>query len=387
MRISFIFAITFLLVPFFADAQESPEPPADIPAYLFVVILDDGTKITKHIYAGDELIATVEVNGTSAPVVYYDHTDHLGGSSVLTNSTGAKEQLLDYYPFGGIRLNEKTSAFDEQRKFTGQEYDTSTNLHYYVQRYYNQDVGRFTSQDPVFLAVGTNDKRVNVALSNPQLLNSYSYTANNPLKYVDEEGEFAIGIGLNLGGGVTGLYGQGSVYGVVTVSSEHGIELGFLRSAEGGGMTVVGAGHLSGAVMFSSNAQSVSDLEGVSVVGGGSVRALAGAGFDVDTSRPDSNNNRITNMSISAGVGANFTPYVLPGEVHGGLSYTDALGNINVNQSVTNVSNVVQSSFQSTYSSIQNQLKQIQTQVDTLKSNINQELKKKKKEGANNSGN
>ncbi len=59
-----------------------------------------------------------------------------------------------------------------------------------MQRYYNQDIGRFTSQDPVFLAVGTNDKRVALALSNPQLLNAYSYVANNPLKYVDEEGEW-----------------------------------------------------------------------------------------------------------------------------------------------------------------------------------------------------
>ncbi len=44
-----------------------------------------------QVYAGDELIATVEVNGASAPVAYYDHTDHLGGSSVLTNATGTKD--------------------------------------------------------------------------------------------------------------------------------------------------------------------------------------------------------------------------------------------------------------------------------------------------------
>ena len=74
----------------------------------------------------------MEVNGTSAPVVYYAHTDHLGGSSVMTNSSGIAQQVLDYYPFGGIRLNEKTTAFDEQRKFTGQEYDEDTNLHYFL---------------------------------------------------------------------------------------------------------------------------------------------------------------------------------------------------------------------------------------------------------------
>ena len=156
----------------------------------------EGTKKTKHIYAGGELIATVEVVGTSTPVVYYDHTDHLGGSSVLTNASAVAEQVLDYYPFGGIRLNEKASSFDEQRKFTGQEYDKDTNLHYYVQRYYNQDVGRFTSQDPVHLLIGDEQRFKDKAqrslefhLSDPQSLNSYSYVNNNPLKYVDETGE------------------------------------------------------------------------------------------------------------------------------------------------------------------------------------------------------
>ncbi|MEK7535966.1 MAG: RHS repeat-associated core domain-containing protein [Patescibacteria group bacterium] len=146
--------------------------------------------------AGDELIATVEKQGTSPEAVYYDHTDHLGGSSVLTNASAVAEQVLDYYPFGGIRLNEKASSFDEQRKFTGQEYDKDTNLHYYVQRYYNQDVGRFTSQDPVHLLIGDEQRFKDKAqrslefhLSDPQSLNSYSYVNNNPLKYVDETGE------------------------------------------------------------------------------------------------------------------------------------------------------------------------------------------------------
>jgi len=151
----------------------------------------DGTTETKHIFdSSGDTIATVET-ASSTTTTYYNHPDHLTGSNVVTDQSGNLEQTLDYFPFGEIRLNDQFSDFDEQRKFTGQEYDDDTNLHYYVQRYYNQDVGRFTSQDPVFLNVGTSDKRVQFALSNPQFLNSYSYVANNPLKYVDEEGEFA----------------------------------------------------------------------------------------------------------------------------------------------------------------------------------------------------
>ena len=73
--------------------------------------------------------------------------------------------------------------------FTGHEYDGDTDLTYANARYYNQDVGKFLSQDPVFQSMGV-DERTKQVLANPQLHNSYSYVANNPLKNVDPDGEF-----------------------------------------------------------------------------------------------------------------------------------------------------------------------------------------------------
>jgi hypothetical protein len=35
--------------------------------------------------------------------------------------------VVDYYPFGGIRVNQQaTSTLGEQRRFTGHEFDTGT---------------------------------------------------------------------------------------------------------------------------------------------------------------------------------------------------------------------------------------------------------------------
>src|SRR3989338_8214896 len=151
----------------------------------------DGTKHVKHIYAGNQLIATLE-NVT----LQYIHTDHLTGSNVATNNSGTLVQLLYYYPYGSMRIDQ-TTTFDEQRKFTGHEFDRSTSLTYANARYYKQGIGRFLSQDSVFLAVGNEQvikQKTGLTfaqyLQDPQLVNSYSYTRNNPLKHIDKSGEF-----------------------------------------------------------------------------------------------------------------------------------------------------------------------------------------------------
>lgn len=131
----------------------------------------DGTKNTKHIYARDLLIATLENTA-----LYYDHTDHLTGSSALTDSNAAMVQLLDYYPYGAMRIDQ-TTTFDEQRKNFGHEFDRATNLTYANARYYKQNIGRFISRD-------TWEGK----LDDPQSLNTYAYSRNNPVKYFDPGG-------------------------------------------------------------------------------------------------------------------------------------------------------------------------------------------------------
>ncbi|AKG53329.1 hypothetical protein DGWBC_0653 [Dehalogenimonas sp. WBC-2] len=76
-------------------------------------------------------------------------------------------------------------------KFTGQKLD-STGLYYYNARYYDPIIGRFISADTLVQN-----------FTNPQTLNRYSYTSNNPLKYVDPTGRYWISD--DGGGGTTTL--------------------------------------------------------------------------------------------------------------------------------------------------------------------------------------
>ncbi len=87
-------------------------------------------------------------------------------------------------------------SFDTDYRFTGQELDSATNIYYYGQRHYQPDIGRFTQPDPVLRNFHDPQKLrqqtgqdLEGILSNPQALNEYNYTQNNPVKYIDPEGE------------------------------------------------------------------------------------------------------------------------------------------------------------------------------------------------------
>ena len=147
-------------------------------------------KATKHVFANSANLATIQGRGAEA-MIYYNSADSLNSSSIMTDSAAALVETLDYYPFGGIRIDVKPadSSFSEQRKYIGQEFDEATGLNYLNARYYNADIGRFTSQDPMFWSI---DKDW---LTDPQNQNSYSYARNNPIISSDPSGlESVLGI-------------------------------------------------------------------------------------------------------------------------------------------------------------------------------------------------
>ena len=101
---------------------------------------------TKYIYVGNTLIATVRTKD-SIVSPYYIHTDHLGSTNAVSNSTGTVE-LLDYYSYGSDKTS--TGSCDIRRKYIGEYCDNDTSLAYLNARYYNSYSGRFISIDPMF---------------------------------------------------------------------------------------------------------------------------------------------------------------------------------------------------------------------------------------------
>ncbi len=117
--------------------------------------------------------------------------DQLGTPRMVFDKTGslATTKRHDYLPFGeelfagtGGRTTAQGYVGDNIRqKFTSKERDNETGLDYFLARYYSSIQGRFTSGDPASLELRH--------LVNPQDLNRYAYVANNPLKFIDPDGE------------------------------------------------------------------------------------------------------------------------------------------------------------------------------------------------------
>ena len=68
-------------------------------------------------------------------------------------------------------------------KYAGEYYDDELGMCYLRARYYDPQIGRFTSLD-----IKEGD------ISNPLDMNRYVYCRNNPIKYIDPSGEFALTI-------------------------------------------------------------------------------------------------------------------------------------------------------------------------------------------------
>jgi RHS repeat-associated protein len=132
--------------------------------------------------------------GTPADVKWLV-ADQLGTPRMVVDKTGSLSGVRrhDYLPFGEDAPGDSTWRTIQRgyigdtarQKFTGYERDSETGLDYAQARYYSNTQGRFASVDPLIASAKTGD---------PQSWNRYSYARNNPLAFVDPDGQESIWI-------------------------------------------------------------------------------------------------------------------------------------------------------------------------------------------------
>ena len=104
---------------------------------------------------------------------FFYHKNHLWSIVAITDISANIVVEYSYDAFGKVSIVAWDELFDNSRLFTGREFDIETWLYFFRARYYDPELGRFISRDPI----GIEDD-----------INLYAYVGNNPLMFTDPMG-------------------------------------------------------------------------------------------------------------------------------------------------------------------------------------------------------
>jgi RHS repeat-associated protein len=183
----------------------------------------------------------------------------------------------------------KVISYDRYEAKTEEE----TGLYYFNQRYYDPEIGRFLTHDPA-----------------GQYSNPYVYCANNPLTYIDENGEFAFLIPLLVAGGVSAGINAGIqivAYGLQNDWNMSGFQMnwGSVGTSFLTGAATAGIGMAMGAAGIGFNVAGNAGWLEKAVAAGGNAALIGGAGGMVNNVANDRDifDNILGNMATGFAVG------------------------------------------------------------------------------------
>jgi len=177
--------------------------------------LDNSGNILARYTEGEEDEPFAELRATTTS--YYEQ-DGINSVTSLTNPAGALVNTYSFDSFGSLPAS--TGSITNPFRFTGREFDAETGIYYYRARYYDQNIGRFNSEDPI----GFNGEN-----------NFYRYALNNPVIFTDPSGKAAGAAVALAAGGATLTYTEigGSTAG--PIGGLVGLNVGLLINDISGG--------------------------------------------------------------------------------------------------------------------------------------------------------
>ncbi|GHU06982.1 hypothetical protein FACS1894158_14670 [Betaproteobacteria bacterium] len=147
-------------------------------------------------------------NSNNQDTFAYYHHDYLNTPVQATDKQGKVIWSANYNAFGRASITTPRATAEQPNitsnlRLPGQVEDSETGLHYNFNRYYDPEIGRYVTQDPVGIEGG---------------INLYAYVNGGPLIYVDPTGEVGFpgaiygGVAGGIGGYISGGW-KGALYG------------------------------------------------------------------------------------------------------------------------------------------------------------------------------
>jgi RHS repeat-associated protein len=154
-------------------------------------IIGEGTPekdfVIRYLNMGYQKMVMIRSDQTEKERLFYFVNTPQGSPVLILDDKGNIVQRMQMDAFGNVERI--VSIFNNEIYYTGKKYDPETGLYYFHNRYYDPELGRFISPDPAM-----------------QFLNPFTYAENNPLRYVDPDGEF---LGVFLVGMAVGYLSHG----------------------------------------------------------------------------------------------------------------------------------------------------------------------------------
>ncbi|HEX2710931.1 MAG TPA: RHS repeat-associated core domain-containing protein [Candidatus Acidoferrales bacterium] len=164
--------VSFKYDPFGRRIYKSSSAGTSIYAYDGVNLIEEtnasGGVVARYAQGEniDEPLAMLRSGATS----YYEQ-DGIDSVTSLSNAAGSLANTYTYDSFG--KLTASSGSLTNPFQYTARELDAETSLYYYRARYYDPNVGRFLSEDPLGFNAG---------------LNFYNYVSANPTNLADPFG-------------------------------------------------------------------------------------------------------------------------------------------------------------------------------------------------------
>jgi RHS repeat-associated protein len=239
------------------------------------------TETTVFVYnANGQLVAEYSTQISQQPQVSYLTNDHLGSPRITTDANGQVISRRDFQPFGEEIARANYGTDNVRQKFTSYERDNETGLDYAKARFHNSNLGRFQSPDRYStLVLLSNSSNLSLFAVQPQNWNGYLYCRNNPMKYVDSDGQHPAVAALipgAIGAVVGGLIGGGIEYGRQAYKGEETDWSKIGGAAAQGAIFGAVSAYIGPAGLALRGVPAYASLIGANTVGGVTNRAISG---------------------------------------------------------------------------------------------------------------